>query len=129
MTPAVQKLHADNLKGARIYLLFNVSLACIMYVSSGIWLFIFINLFISWLEFESVRMKHMRLLIAEQEMIMQIRVNGWDKTRIDLLKFEEEAERNPSRFERFRQMRFATELRSIMEDVNKEIKKHELKEN
>lgn len=129
MTPTVQRLHSEDRASAWAWFFIGQAIGIVFFIYTGWWVFIIVNAFFSWLEFQSVGMKHRKRLFMEMEIAIQIKTVGWNTTRMALVEFEEEAEHNTNRLEQFRQRKFADEFRSIMEDVKKEIDKHELKQN
>lgn len=129
MTPTVQRLYSEDRANAWLWFVIGQIIGIVFFIVTGWWVFIVFNAILSWFEFQSVRLRYAKRLTMEMEIIIQIRNGEYDKMRTALAKFEDEAEHEPSRLEQYRGRKFADEFRSIMEDVKKEIDKHELKEN
>lgn len=129
MTPTVQYLYSRDRANAWLWFFIGQMIGVGFFLVTGWWVVILVNAILSWFEFQSIRLQHVKRLSMEMEIIIQLRAGEYDKVRTALAQFEDEAEHNPNRLERYRGMKFAEEFRSIMEDVKKEIDKHELKKN
>ncbi len=117
MTPTVQHALKDNLWRFWVWAIIGQGLAVMVWLSTGFWGFMVIQAVMSWLQLQSVKALHLHNLRTEATVIESIRTEGYNKVRIDLIEFEDEAERTEDNFERYKKMRFAKKLRGIIEDM------------
>lgn len=125
MTPTVRELHSDYRRNAWAMLILGQLTGFLIYKYTGIWVFMLFNLFLAYIDFGMVRLKHYANLQAETRFVLEIRQHGYNKVRMDILQLEEEVENIPNRYERYRKTKLTEQLRGIMEDVKEEIDRND----
>lgn len=129
MTPTVQ-FQVANIK-ARVWSLFMIYnvIGLLIVIFTGFWPVMFFIFMLVVLEVLRAQEQVAFLFRLESGLILEIRQLGYDKTRISIAKFEQEAEDETNRLEQFRKKRFADLIRNILTDIHKQMEQNELGQN